>query len=122
MAFGPHLRLNDTFVVEPFKGKNGEECNSFIRAIRAAAWKQGKLRDAAWMADFASLQFSHQALSWHSRLTEDVRQDWTKLEVAIYRSSSLTPDPFDFRQLVCRLGSPPAERLEPCVALHPYLN
>lgn len=71
--------------IEPFRGSGTwEECSDFIRAIRAAAWKEGKLRDLAWMADFASLNFSHKALFWHSRLPEDVRQDWSKLESEIF--------------------------------------
>ncbi|KIO21304.1 hypothetical protein M407DRAFT_29080 [Tulasnella calospora MUT 4182] len=56
---------------------------SFIQAIRSAAWKEGKIRDPAWMADFASLYFSHRALAWHSKLPLEIRQDWFKLEASL---------------------------------------
>ncbi|KAG8900915.1 hypothetical protein FRC00_010204, partial [Tulasnella sp. 408] len=72
-----------TTLVLLFKGTSWEECNDFIRAIRATAWREGKQRDDAWMADFAALHFSQGALSWHSRLPRDVRQDWSKLETAL---------------------------------------
>ncbi|KAG8913257.1 hypothetical protein FRC01_004634 [Tulasnella sp. 417] len=35
------------------------------------------------MADFAATYILHEALVWHSRLPEDVRQDWVKLEPAL---------------------------------------
>lgn len=55
----------------------------FIQAIRATAWSEGRLRDPAWMADFASPYFSSKALSWQSKLPLEVRQDWFKLETAL---------------------------------------
>lgn len=70
-------------LVDIFKGTGWEECNEFIRAIRASAWREGKQRDMAWMADYAALQFSHAALAWHSRLPQDIRQDWGRLENAL---------------------------------------
>lgn len=51
--------------------------------MRERGWKEGKLRDPAWMADFASLHFSSEALKWHSFLSLDVRHDWYKLEMAL---------------------------------------
>ncbi|KAG8928758.1 hypothetical protein FRC00_001662 [Tulasnella sp. 408] len=69
--------------VESFKGANWEECHKFIVAIRARALWEGKQRDPAWIADFAAPLFWRKALSWHCRLPEDVRQDWSKLEIAL---------------------------------------
>lgn len=69
--------------IESFKGDNFEECTAFIQAIRQAAWAEGRLRDPAWMADFASLYFSSKATSWHAKLPLEVRQDWFKLEGAL---------------------------------------
>ncbi|KAG8915558.1 hypothetical protein FRC00_002905 [Tulasnella sp. 408] len=69
--------------VERFKGTGWEECDDFISAIRARALWEGKQRDSAWKADFAAPLFSRKALSWHSRLPEDVRDDWSKLEIAL---------------------------------------
>lgn len=76
-----YQRLHST--VELFKGNDWEDCDSFIRAIRARALWEGKQRDSAWMADFAAPQFSQKALLWHCRLPDDVRQDWSKLEIAL---------------------------------------
>ncbi|KIO30651.1 hypothetical protein M407DRAFT_20366 [Tulasnella calospora MUT 4182] len=70
--------------VERFKGIDWEECNEFILAIRTRAFWEGKQRDPNWMADFAATNVSHKALLWHSRLPEDVRQDWSKLEAAFF--------------------------------------
>ncbi|KAG8943246.1 hypothetical protein FRC04_003113 [Tulasnella sp. 424] len=69
--------------VNEFRGKDGAECESFIKSIRETAWKEGKLQDALWMANFASLHFSGKALKWHSTLSLDVRQDWFKQEMAL---------------------------------------
>ncbi|KAG9046989.1 hypothetical protein FS837_003279 [Tulasnella sp. UAMH 9824] len=69
--------------IELFNGNNSEECTAFIRAIREAAWTEGRPRDSAWMADLAALYFSGKAMSWHGKLPLDVRQDWFKLEGAL---------------------------------------
>ncbi|KAG8937665.1 hypothetical protein FRC00_002792 [Tulasnella sp. 408] len=78
--------------VELFKGTNWEECHKFVLAIRTRALWEGKQRDSAWMADFAATYFWHKALPWHSRLPEDVRQDWSKLELALFDRWSLPED------------------------------
>ncbi|KAG8944438.1 hypothetical protein FRC04_001812 [Tulasnella sp. 424] len=69
--------------VNLFKGNSGAECEDFIQNIRETAWKEGKLQDGLWMANFASLHFSGKALKWHSALPLDVRQDWFKQEMAL---------------------------------------
>ncbi|KAG9023430.1 hypothetical protein FS837_005815, partial [Tulasnella sp. UAMH 9824] len=78
--------------VQPFEGKNWAECNAFIRSIRAVAWKEGKLRDKAWMADLASVCFSNEALKWHARLPAEVQEDWAKLEAALLDHWSTNKD------------------------------
>ncbi|KAG8940772.1 hypothetical protein FRC04_005041 [Tulasnella sp. 424] len=70
-------------VVEFFKGTGREECEIFVRSIRAAAWREDKDDDDRWMANYASLRFAGQALNWHSRLPPDIRRDWSKLEMAL---------------------------------------
>ncbi|KAG9044256.1 hypothetical protein FS837_008552 [Tulasnella sp. UAMH 9824] len=55
----------------------------FIRSLRAAAWKEDKVEDDRWIANYASLHFSGKALRWHSQLPPDVRRDWAKLEMAL---------------------------------------
>ncbi|KIO19584.1 hypothetical protein M407DRAFT_30775 [Tulasnella calospora MUT 4182] len=69
--------------VENFKGNSWEECDDFILAIHKRAFWEGKQRDSGWMADFAATNFSRKARLWHSRLPEDVRHDWSKLEIAL---------------------------------------
>lgn len=55
----------------------------FIRHVRATAWKEEKVEDDRWIANYASLRFSGKALKWHSHLAPDVRRDWSKLEMAL---------------------------------------
>ncbi|KAG9036309.1 hypothetical protein FS837_001703, partial [Tulasnella sp. UAMH 9824] len=69
--------------VELFKGTSWEECNKFILEIRTRAMWEGKQRDFAWMADFAATYLWQDAMWWHCRLPQDVRQDWLKLETAL---------------------------------------
>ncbi|KAG8944548.1 hypothetical protein FRC00_010533, partial [Tulasnella sp. 408] len=69
--------------IETFNGTGRKECDTFIRSIRAAAWKEDKLDDDRWMAYFATPYFSGDALSWHSQLPPDIRRDWSKLEMAL---------------------------------------
>lgn len=78
--------------VERFKGIDWEECNEFILAIRTRAFWEGKQRDPGWMADFAATNVSHKALLWHSRLPEDTRRDWSKLEAALLDRWALMED------------------------------
>ncbi|KAG8894558.1 hypothetical protein FRC00_008764, partial [Tulasnella sp. 408] len=75
--------LTKSPLVEIFKGTGWEDCDAFIRNIRAAAWKESKLNDDLWVANYASLHLAGKALRWHSRLPPDVRRDWSKLEVAL---------------------------------------
>lgn len=51
--------------------------------MRGLGWKEGKLQDPVWMALRASLHFSGNALRWHAELPQDIREDWSKLEVAM---------------------------------------
>lgn len=53
-------------------------CNPHPCAVR------GETTRLAWTAEFAAPLFWRNALTWHSRLPLDVRQDWIKLEPALY--------------------------------------
>lgn len=75
--------MSTTTDMEPFKGGSWDECCAFIQRIRAAAWKEGKLRDPGWMADFASLHFWGDALAWYCLLPPDIQEDWPKLQTAL---------------------------------------
>lgn len=100
------FRANDLHLpVESFKGDNFEECTAFIQAIRQAAWAEGRLRDPAWMADFASLYFSSKATSWHAKLPLEVRQDWFKLEGALVDHWAVAEEDNEFVRLKVSLES-----------------
>ncbi|KAG8896879.1 hypothetical protein FRC00_005137, partial [Tulasnella sp. 408] len=45
---------------------------------------EGKLRDPAWMADFASLHLLDHAFTWYFRLSPEVQQDWPQLQAALF--------------------------------------
>ncbi|KAG9030613.1 hypothetical protein FS837_003225 [Tulasnella sp. UAMH 9824] len=75
--------MSSTQDIQPFKGGSWKECGAFIQRVRAAAWKEGKLRDPAWMADFASLHFLDYALVWYFSLPLEVQQDWSQLQAAL---------------------------------------
>ncbi|KAG9044613.1 hypothetical protein FS837_007838, partial [Tulasnella sp. UAMH 9824] len=84
--------MSTTQNIQEFKGDSWEACSAFIRSIRAAAWKEGKLRDVEWMADLASVFLADKALVWHSRLPTDVQEDWSKLQAAMIDRWSLISD------------------------------
>ncbi|KAG9007694.1 hypothetical protein FRB90_009266 [Tulasnella sp. 427] len=69
--------------VPKFRGNDFAECEAFIPAIRKVGFKTDRLRNAGWMADFASLHFVGGALKWHSQLPKDVQEDWNKLVQAL---------------------------------------
>ncbi|KAG9022977.1 hypothetical protein FS837_006061 [Tulasnella sp. UAMH 9824] len=75
--------MSSTNDIQPFKGGSWKECGVFLQRVRAAAWKEGKLRDQVWMADFVSLHLSDRALVWYFRLSPEVRRDWPQLEAAL---------------------------------------
>lgn len=75
--------MSSTQDIQPFKGGSWKECAAFIQRVRAAAWKEGKLRDPAWMADFASLHFLDYAFVWYFALPLEVQQDWSQLQAAL---------------------------------------
>lgn len=84
--------MTTTHNIQEFKGDSWEACCAFIRSVRAAAWKEGKLRDVEWMADLASVFLADKALVWHSRLPTDVQEDWSKLQAAMIDRWSLIGD------------------------------
>lgn len=66
-----------------FYGIDGDEAENFIRTIRKRAHMEGKQRDDEWIADFAAMCFSGNALRWYETLDDDVQRDWSKLRRAI---------------------------------------
>ncbi|KAG8947270.1 hypothetical protein FRC04_010846 [Tulasnella sp. 424] len=78
-----------------FKGKSGKECDSFIRYIRRTAFEEGKHKDYEWMAGFASSLYSGRALRWHSKLEDEVRENWKRLEQEMIEEFGVSDDSGD---------------------------
>lgn len=66
-----------------FNGVDSFGYQEFLQQVRRTAFKEGKSRDAAWMADLAVLHLSGDALMWFETLSDDVQQDWNLLKRAI---------------------------------------
>ncbi|KIO28583.1 hypothetical protein M407DRAFT_22317 [Tulasnella calospora MUT 4182] len=66
-----------------FLGRDGQECEEFIRAIHKAAYAAEKIRDDAWMADLALPCFSGRALRYYESLEPEVKCDWSLLRKAL---------------------------------------
>ncbi|KAG9018602.1 hypothetical protein FRB90_011209 [Tulasnella sp. 427] len=66
-----------------FTGGSAEEAEDFIFAIKKRAYANGKHKDNAWIAEYASICFAKKALRWYETLDEETRNDWTLLKRAI---------------------------------------
>ncbi|KAG8915463.1 hypothetical protein FRC00_004098 [Tulasnella sp. 408] len=66
-----------------FSGRDGQECEEFVRAIHKAGYAAGKLRDDAWMADLALTCLSGSALRYYASLEREVKRDWDLLRSAL---------------------------------------
>ncbi|KAG9041011.1 hypothetical protein FS837_012844 [Tulasnella sp. UAMH 9824] len=66
-----------------FRGSSAAEAEDFVQAVRRKAWAEQKQFDYRWMAAYAAVQMSGQALRWHMSLPRDIQSDWGRLEVAI---------------------------------------
>ncbi|KAG8941818.1 hypothetical protein FRC04_004060, partial [Tulasnella sp. 424] len=66
-----------------FYGESAEEAEDFIFAIKERAYAEGKQKDNAWIADFASICFAKKALRWYEELNEETQSDWKLLRQAI---------------------------------------
>lgn len=58
-----------------FYGESAEEAEDFIFAIKERAYAEGKQKDNAWIADFASICFAKKALRWYEELNEETQSD-----------------------------------------------
>ncbi|KAG9041507.1 hypothetical protein FS837_012184, partial [Tulasnella sp. UAMH 9824] len=66
-----------------FEGRDGTEAENFIRDVKSRAFKLGKQKDNEWMAAFASICFSGNALRWFESLDDETQSDWKLLRAAI---------------------------------------
>lgn len=84
LTFAPPVKLIQRSLKEiKFEGRDGHECEEFIRAIYKAAYAAGRLRDDAWMADLAVPCFSGRALRYYESLEPEVQCDWRLLRKAL---------------------------------------
>lgn len=67
-----------------FSGPGVKECEKFVAAVMKHAYDQGKLRDDAWMADFAATCMAEDALRWWSGLDEETQGSWKLLRQAMF--------------------------------------
>ncbi|KAG8923030.1 hypothetical protein FRC01_013315 [Tulasnella sp. 417] len=68
-----------------FHGNSGHECEEFIRAVRKAGFQAQKIRDDAWMADYASTCLTGRALRYYETLSPEVQGDWRLLRQALLK-------------------------------------
>ncbi|KAG9041013.1 hypothetical protein FS837_012846 [Tulasnella sp. UAMH 9824] len=66
-----------------FRGSSAAEAEDFVQAVRRKAWAEQRQFDYKWMAAYAAVQMSGQALRWHMSLPRDIQSNWGKLEAAI---------------------------------------
>lgn len=62
---------------------SSKETQYIINLDETRAHMEGKQRDDEWIADFATMCFSGNALRWYETLDDDVQRDWSKLRRAI---------------------------------------
>lgn len=74
-----------------FYGRSSEEAEDFIRAVNLQAFKANRMRDNAWIADFASTAFAGNALRSFRKLAPEIRGDWEKLQEALLNEYPTTP-------------------------------
>ncbi|KAG8938001.1 hypothetical protein FRC00_003875 [Tulasnella sp. 408] len=67
-----------------FRGIDGNECESFIVAIRDLAFAKGKDEDPNWMLRYATTRLRGQALRWHVRLDPSIQKDWYLFTQALF--------------------------------------
>ncbi|KAG8937579.1 hypothetical protein FRC00_003742 [Tulasnella sp. 408] len=101
-----------------FRGRDGQECEDFIRAIHKAAYAAGKLRDDAWMADVAVTCLSGRALRSYLTLEPEVKRDWSLLSLALLERY---PPPDDDEEMQVE-GSSIRQVLTPAGPQVPQLN
>ncbi|KAG8941872.1 hypothetical protein FRC04_004049 [Tulasnella sp. 424] len=105
-----------------FMGRDGYECEEFIRAIHKVAYAAGKIRDDAWMADLALACFSGKALRFYQSLGPEVQCNWQLLRPALLTKYARPDDdddevPYDGPRLghlpqIVGLGQPRTGRIK----------
>ncbi|KAG8874498.1 hypothetical protein FRB97_005865 [Tulasnella sp. 331] len=66
-----------------FAGVYGEDISFFLQNIQQEAFKQGRQREDAWIADYALTMLRGRALIWYYSLDEESQSSWRKLRVAL---------------------------------------
>lgn len=84
-----------------FTGKPGESASAFVLSVQRIAFRQGRDRDDAWLADYASTCFDDEALYWYLEQDEESKSSWRKL-----RSSLLSRYPATSANLTIHTATP----------------
>lgn len=66
-----------------FTGRDGYECEEWIRSIQKEAFMQGRSTDKAWTAALASSRIAGPALRWYWQLSEEITNDWIQLRTTL---------------------------------------
>ncbi|KAG9031738.1 hypothetical protein FS837_002905, partial [Tulasnella sp. UAMH 9824] len=67
-----------------FRGTDGNECETFVVAIRDIAFAKDKDEDYNWMLRYATTRLRGKALRWHARLDPSIRKDWDSFVQALF--------------------------------------
>lgn len=73
----------DTDVV--FLGKDGRECELFVRWVKVIAFQAGKQDDDKWIAQYAAIHLDGEALRWFAELDLETQNRWSLLSRALVR-------------------------------------
>lgn len=66
-----------------FYGKDGDECEQFIRFMRRKAFQAGRQGNYEWMAHYAATCFDKGALRWFERLDPNIQSNWNLVSQAL---------------------------------------
>jgi len=68
---------------EEFRGKPNEDVTELFRAVRAEAFKHGKLKDDVWMADYCSTLLAGEAEKYYDGLPKEMKSTWSSLRAIL---------------------------------------
>lgn len=88
----PDMANSEMFM---FTGSPTEDVTLLLNHVQRAAFGQGRQRDDAWCADYASTCLSGNAMRLYAELDAGDRDSWTKLRLVLLERfpQSIVPDP-----------------------------
>ncbi|KAG8995599.1 hypothetical protein FRB94_003536 [Tulasnella sp. JGI-2019a] len=113
----PDIKISATPSVK-FAGAAGEDISLFLQDIQQEAFRQGRQREDAWIADYALTILRGRALIWYYSLDEESQSSWKKLRVAIitkFGTAALPSDsgPSQMQRITETKGPSPEPLLQP---------